>query len=65
MQKPDDLPDVRRFLGIVHFLGRYVHNLFQVHSPPEQILAQSEHGTVTNESSVCADATEFADLAPS
>ena len=37
IQKPKDVPELRRFLGIVHFLGRYVQDLAKYTAPPNEL----------------------------
>lgn len=36
LQPPDDIPGLRRFLGMVHYLGRYLPNLSDVIKTPER-----------------------------
>ena len=38
LQPPDDMPGLRRFLGMVHYLGRYLPNLSEVIKPLNGLL---------------------------
>ena len=38
MQKPKDVPELRRFLGMVNFLGRYVQVLAKYTAPLNELL---------------------------
>ena len=38
MQKPKDVPELRRFLGMVNFLGRYVQDLAKYTAPLNELL---------------------------
>ena len=38
MQKPKDVPELRRFLGMVNFLGRYVQDLPKYTAPLNELL---------------------------
>ena len=38
MQKPKDVPELRRFLGMVNLLGRYVQDLAKYTAPLNELL---------------------------
>lgn len=45
MEKPEDLPALRRFLGMVQYLGRYVQNLSEILGPLNELLRKESSWT--------------------
>ena len=41
MQKPMDIPELRRFMGMVNFLGRYVQDLAKCTAPINELLRKA------------------------
>ena len=53
MQKPKDVSDIRRFLGMANQLGKFIPNLSTVTQPLRDLLQKKNQWTVGTEPTTC------------